>query len=241
MTLSYFAGLSRAVALTAALLALAPVALQAKSLGWHADALAAQLASQSKLPVAPEGVAELYFNEIYQFPAGPHGLEFTRHIQELEGRRVRVMGFMVRQEHPAPHRIILAPYSFTTNEAEYGLCDDLPPGIVYVDVPSSRTSTGHAPMAPFISPLFAQAAQFCCSNLAGEAARAAAVPYMPGPLLLTGRLELGRREEPDGRVSYVRLVLDSTPTPGDTLRVAAASASIPFAPAVAQTGGVSDK
>ncbi len=34
------------------------------------------------------------------------------------------------------------------------------------------------------------------------------VPFTAGLLLLTGRLEIGPREEPDGRTSAVRLVLD---------------------------------
>lgn len=34
-----------------------------------------------------------------------------------------------------------------------------------------------------------------------------AVPFTPGPLLLTGTLELGPRQETDGRVSHVRLLL----------------------------------
>ncbi len=41
------------------------------------------------------------------------------------------------------------------------------------------------------------------------------LPHTPGPLLLTGRLELGSREEPDGRVSIVRLVLDPRPAGQD--------------------------
>lgn len=40
--------------------------------------------------------------------------------------------------------------------------------------------------------------------------RGRTVPYAPGPLVLTGRLELGNREEPDGRISSVRLVLDGS-------------------------------
>lgn len=38
-----------------------------------------------------------------------------------------------------------------------------------------------------------------------------AVPFTPGPLVLTGRLELGPHEEADGRVSQIRLVLDPEP------------------------------
>lgn len=40
------------------------------------------------------------------------------------------------------------------------------------------------------------------------------LPHTPGPLLLTGLLEVGRREEVDGRVSVARLVLDPGPPGG---------------------------
>lgn len=36
-------------------------------------------------------------------------------------------------------------------------------------------------------------------------------PYVPGVLMLEGRLEVGAREEPDGRRSFVRLQLDWPP------------------------------
>ena len=38
--------------------------------------------------------------------------------------------------------------------------------------------------------------------------RGRTVPHRPGPLKVSGVLELGNREEPDGRISSVRLVLD---------------------------------
>ena len=37
----------------------------------------------------------------------------------------------------------------------------------------------------------------------------AQVPLTPGPLLLTGRLEIGQQTEPDGRNSFLRLRLDT--------------------------------
>ncbi|MCU0231688.1 MAG: hypothetical protein MUC67_09970 [Acidobacteria bacterium] len=40
------------------------------------------------------------------------------------------------------------------------------------------------------------------------------VPFTPGPLLLTGTLELGALPMPDGRVSHVRLLLDPAPSAG---------------------------
>ena len=156
------------------LVAAAPAAV-ARSLGWQADALAAEFAAFDRLPPPPAGVTDLRFDEFFELPAGPRGLEPTETLRALDGRRVRLLGFMVRQTRPSPGIAILAPYAFATNEHEYGLADDFPPGVVFVEVPR-----------------FADLA----------------VPHTPGPLLLTGTLEFGRREEPDGRVSLVRLRLD---------------------------------
>ena len=51
------------------------------------------------------------------------------------------------------------------------------------------------------------------------------VPLTPGPLLLTGKLELGQQHEPDGRNSFIRLRLEgSTLTPLVAPRELAASA-----------------
>lgn len=167
----------RASLLFSGALALAPLC-QAESLGWNADVLVGELASIGQLPAVPEGVEELKFAELFKLPVGPAGLEFSDRARRLDGRRVRLLGFMVKQEQGAPGVAMLAPFAATTHEEEYGLCDDLPPALVFIEVPNSH---------------------------------GAAVPYTPGPLLLTGRLELGRREESDERVSHVRLVLDAAP------------------------------
>lgn len=161
----------------AAWFAAAPAA-SAKSLGWQADVLSLELAGIEKLPPAAEGVTDLRFSDFFRTPVGPRGLELTDKLRALDGRRVRVLGFMVRQTRPSPGVAILAPYAFATHEGEYGLCDDLPPALVFVDVPKFRDI---------------------------------AVPHTPGPLLLTGTLELGPKEQADGRVSLVRLRLDPEP------------------------------
>ena len=46
--------------------------------------------------------------------------------------------------------------------------------------------------------------------------------FVPGPLDITGTLDVGRREEPDGTVSHVRLLLNGPPGPAG---VAARSAT----------------
>jgi len=147
-------------------------------LGWNADALSVEIASLNQLPPVPAGVTELKFSEFFKSPVGSRGLELTDKLKGLDGRRVRILGFMIKQEQTAHGLALLAPYAFTTHEDEYGLCDDLPSALVFVNVPKFRD---------------------------------AAVPYTPGMLLLTGRLEVGSREMADGRVSLVRLTLDPEP------------------------------
>jgi hypothetical protein len=126
------------------------------------------------LPPLPEGVTALQFGEVFVKPVGPRGLVFTDKAKSLAGRRVRILGHMVRREGAPPGTLLLTPYPVQLHDSEYGLADDLPPNTLFVTVPDAE----------------------------GE------VPFTAGLLLLTGRLELGSREEPDGRTSVVRLVLD---------------------------------
>jgi hypothetical protein len=131
------------------------------------------------LPPLPEGVTPLRFRDLHQMPVGPRGLEFSERALALNGQRVRMLGFMVREDIPVRGRLLLAPYNFTLFTAEYGHAEDLPPSVVHVHL---TEETNHR------------------------------VPFTPGLLLLTGVLELGNLEEPDGRVSAIRLRLDPPAT-----------------------------
>ena len=149
----------------------------------------------AQLPPAPEGVSDLHFDEFFKKPVGPLGLELNPRLRELEGKRVRLLGFMVKQSRPTPWTLMLSPMPCSSNEVEFGLAEDLPPNVVRVFLPR-----GPQPITP----------------------------HTPGLLLLTGRLEVGDREEADGRHSLVRLYVDregiqtdrdviqtnSAPTPG---------------------------
>ena len=134
-------------------------------------------ASQAKfeLPPLPKGVSELKFSEFFVRPVGKRGLEVTDKLRQLDGQRVRMLGYMVHQEEPPPGRLLLAPMPAQIHEHDNGLADDLPASMVYVSVPTVRHE---------------------------------AVPYAPGLMLLTGKLSVGNRTEPDGRISVVRLALD---------------------------------
>jgi hypothetical protein len=128
---------------------------------------------RESLPPPPEGVTDLALGDLFA-PIGERGLEYSAKTRALDGKPVRILGFMVSQDHPVPGTILLAPFPFQLHEAEYGLAEDLPASLVHVLVPDRRD---------------------------------AIVPYTPGLLLLTGDLAIGPREEPDGRISTVRLSL----------------------------------
>ena len=162
-----------------ALATLAPV-VPAATLGWNADALSVALAKSGKLSAAAEGVMDVAFTDFFKFPIGPLGLEFSDKARRLDGQQVRLLGFMVHQDQTQPGLMLLAPFALGTDEAEYGLCDDLPASVVFVTAPRFQKT---------------------------------AVPFTPGPLVLTGRLELGAKTEPDGRVSQVRLNLSDDAAP----------------------------
>ncbi len=150
------------------------------------------------LPPLPEGVTELRFEDFFQTPVGPRGLELTAKLKALDGKRVRIVGHMVAEQisddegnisglpgdavrngiTTVAGRFLLAATPQTTNYAHYGLSEDLPPQLVYVTVPERAD---------------------------------APVPFKAGPLLLMGVLSVGPKSERDDRISVVRIKLDPSP------------------------------
>lgn len=127
------------------------------------------------IPPLPAGVSELRFRDFFVQPVGPRGLELTDTLCQLDGKKVRILGYMARQEQPVPGVFLFNAIPVRLNEEHYGLADDLPAATLFVSVPVNRDQV---------------------------------VPYTPQPMLLTGTLSLGNREEADGRISTVRLALD---------------------------------
>lgn len=134
------------------------------------------VAPVGELPAPPEGVTHLAFGDFFKKPVGRRGLEYSDLLASLAGKRVRVLGYMVGTDRPAPGLAMLAPFPIELHESEYGMADDLPPSALHVIVPAIATGI---------------------------------VPFKPGPLLVTGTLELGAKPMPDGRTSPFRLVLDA--------------------------------
>lgn len=127
------------------------------------------------LDLPPLEPVELKFSDFFVSPIGARGLELTKKLRALDGKRVRILGYMVQQEQPVPGRFLLSPLPVKLNEEHYGLAEDLPPTTVFAVLPANRDKL---------------------------------VPFTPRMMLLTGQLSVGNREEPDGRISAVRLNLE---------------------------------
>ncbi len=130
--------------------------------------------------------APLVFADFFQHPVGPRGLEPTQKLLQLDGQRVSVAGYMVREEEPTAGVFMLAPVPVSLTEIADGPADYLPGATLFVDLPA-KYATQH-------------------------------IQFQPGSWQLVGTLDLGAREEPNGRISYVRLILDdlrSMRTPND--------------------------
>jgi hypothetical protein len=95
----------------------------------------------STLPCLPADMAELKFRDFFVMPVGPRGLEMTPKLLELDARRVRILGYMARQEDPHPGFFMLAPVPVNVAEASGGMADDLPPATLFVHLPPSQATT----------------------------------------------------------------------------------------------------
>ena len=129
------------------------------------------------LAVADTGaVANLELSELFVHPVGPRGLEPTATALRLNGQRVSIVGYMVREEEPVPGHFMLAPVPTSLAEVADGPADYLPGATVFVELP----------------------VRYAAQNVA----------FRPGRWRLVGTLALGAHDEPNGRVAYVRLLLD---------------------------------
>lgn len=88
-----------------------------------------------KLPPLPEGVEELGFQEFFQNPVGPRGLEPSAKLLSLNGKRVRILGFVAEMERTSKRDIIFAPVPLKPQPEEYGLADEIPAAHVLATIP----------------------------------------------------------------------------------------------------------
>lgn len=99
-----------------------------------------------KLPPLPDGVEELGFQEFYRNPVGPRGLEPSAKLLSLNGKRVRILGFVAEMERANKRNIIFAPVPLKPQPEEYGLADEIPATHVLVTIPGNPET--QVPLVP---------------------------------------------------------------------------------------------
>ena len=90
------------------------------------------------VPPRPADVTELKFTEFFVSTIGERGLTLTDKLRCLDGQRVRVLGYMARQEQPVPGMFLFSAIPVRLNEEHYGLADDLPAATLFVSMPKNR-------------------------------------------------------------------------------------------------------
>ena len=107
----------------------------------HRDARATQvpaaLAVRRTLGAPPAGVVELKFRDVFKLPVGPKGLEPTEKFLALDGKRVRIVGFMVRQSPEPKGTFLLSPLPVALGDEDEALADDLPAATLRIDLDAS--------------------------------------------------------------------------------------------------------
>ena len=96
----------------------------------------AALAVTRRLGAPPAGVTELKFADMFKLPVGPKGLEPTDRLRALDGKRVRIVGYMVQQELPVGGSFMLSPLPASAGDEDESLADDLPASTIIVQLPN---------------------------------------------------------------------------------------------------------
>jgi hypothetical protein len=145
----------------------------------------ADIRMTAPLQDAPGDIADLKFAEIHRKPVGPRGLEPTEAVLALDGKRVRMVGYMIALTPPTADAFMFAPLPAAVAVHDEGLADDIPPSTIYVRLPRFGAT-------------------------AGVAVRG--IPQVQGLLKISGTLTVGSYADAiTGRVFPASLELDAVP------------------------------
>lgn len=126
----------------------------------------------------PRGVEDLKFAKLFRLPVGPRGLEPTDRLRGLDGKRVRIVAYMVRRESPDTGGFLIAPFPLAIDDDDESLADNLPPNALFVRV--DRASTATLPWIPGLM-------QFTGTLHVGAAELAPSGRIVPAQLVLDAR------------------------------------------------------
>jgi hypothetical protein len=110
-----------------------------------ANALESAQRQRAALPPLAEGVSELRFQDFFKPVVGDRGLEYSEKLLKLDGRRVRIAGFMVREQLRADGVFMLTPWPSRVENDGFCLNEDFPPATLHVLVPGSTAPVPYRP------------------------------------------------------------------------------------------------
>jgi hypothetical protein len=90
--------------------------------------------------------AQLEFQEFFDQPVGSRGLRLTDKLKSLDGKQIRITGYVVRQETNAANAFLMTPVPMQLHDEHYGLADDLPAATLFVHgkVPKLRSGSNRS-------------------------------------------------------------------------------------------------
>jgi hypothetical protein len=95
---------------------------------------------RAALPPPPRGVEELEFREIFALPVGPRGLELSERSRALDGRRVRMVGYMIAPDAAQATSFLLSPVPVAIDHDDESFADDVPASVVRVELPAGAAA-----------------------------------------------------------------------------------------------------
>ncbi|MEO6296728.1 MAG: hypothetical protein ABIO74_06460 [Dokdonella sp.] len=134
--LRFTSAAAHACAVIALLFAL-PAAANSRVTGRAAASLRVpdSIAVTQPLGIPPAGVSELKFQDVFKLPIGPKGLEPTDRFLGLDGKRVRIVGYMVKQDSSTQDGFLFSPLPVLLGDEDESLADDLPPSTLRIELP----------------------------------------------------------------------------------------------------------
>lgn len=103
------------------------------------------IAVNSELPPPAPGVTDLKFRDIFNVPASPGRLQPSEKLLGLDGQRVRIVGYMARQEPPSAGAFILSPVPATMGVEDEMFSEDLPSSVIFVHLEGSGSAVPFIP------------------------------------------------------------------------------------------------
>jgi len=130
-----------------------PAAVDAAGAAWRQyTARAARVLSEAQqakgeAPPLPTGVAELTFKDFFSPVIGDRGLDLSPKLTALHGQRVRIAGYMTREDIRHPGVFLLTPWPTKVSDDGYCVTDELPPATLHVLLPEG-TEQERCPYLP---------------------------------------------------------------------------------------------